>query len=318
MSNLGLMDHWKTARKIYDKDNFACYKRSVVYVIRALARRDLYRRFFEYCDNYAPYKDMLKEHVSLNDVINRVFLFKDSTATERFVAFKNHFDLMEKYFKANFIYDLYHKTDYYDPELASEGLVLYSNEELQLLIRLAFCQGQRKEGFMTLLIEYKNEKLYNLNCRLDINSDGEEVLVIGTIQGKKNGLPDIKIVTKSMHGYRPKNLALYIARIMAETLGAKKLISVSDYGFYANSHLIRLHRLKTVYFDDFWRENKGIEDSVDKRFFVLPIEEERKSYETAKTHKRNLYRKRYALLDEIKASIVVNLKREFNETSNEY
>ena len=30
---------------------------------------------------------------------------------------------------------------------------------------------------------------------------------------------------------------------------------------------------------------------------MIPLEEERKTYETVKTHKRNMYRKRYEMLD---------------------
>ena len=50
-------------------------------------------------------------------------------------------------------------------------------------------------------------------------------------------------------------------------------------------------------FDDFWEELGGHIWERDARFFVIPLAEERKTYETAKTHKRNMYRKRYEMLD---------------------
>ena len=46
---------------------------------------------------------------------------------------------------------------------------------------------------------------------------------------------------------------------------------------------------------------------------MIPVEEERKTYETAKTHKRNMCRKRYEMLDtfieEIRRQVDTFLRR---------
>ena len=89
----------------------------------------------------------------------------------------------------------------------------------------------------------------------------------------------------------------FLLRQLATCLGIETLYAVSDEGFYTNTHLIRFNRHKLVKFDDFWEELGGHVWEQDSRFFVIPLEEERKTYETAKTHKRNMYRKRYEMLD---------------------
>lgn len=295
-----IIKEYRIGKLIYRGHRLADKKRAIVFAFRNIINEKVYKQFKNYCDNYKPYPDMLIENLDVSDIIGRVFLYKDSTPIERFLAWKNHFDLLEKYFFNDFIYQLYHRTGSIDDELSSPGKILYFNEELDLVIRLAFSDGQRKEGFMTIFIEYKNERLYHLNFRFGKDSNDIPVLIIGTIQGKPNGLDDSKKLTKKMFGYRPKNLVLYVLRIIAETLGIDNIYAVSDYGFYANSHIIRIHRSKNVYYDDFWKECGGIVCESDKRFFKLPIKEARKTYETAKTHKRNMYKKRYELLDIIK------------------
>ena len=308
MPKYTLKEQYRIGRKVNNQDTFACKKRAIVYAVRVMLNPGLYQELYDYCANYTPYPEMLIEAIDMTDVLGCVVLYKDSTIKERLNAWKDHFDRMQTLFSDEAIYHLYHKVPYPDPELASPGWVLYENEEMELVVRLAFCKGQRKEGFMSILIEFAGEKLYNVNLRLAKGFCGEHALVIGTIQGKKEGLLDSKKLTKKMFGYRPKNLALYTARLLAQALGAESLYAVSDYGFYANSHAIRIHRSKTVYFDDFWRENGGVECAEDKRFFKIPLEEARKTYETAKTHKRNMYRKRYELLDAYKESLVQEIE----------
>ena len=80
-------------------------------------------------------------------------------------------------------------------------------------------------------------------------------------------------------------------------MGIEHIYAVSDEGFFSNSHALRFHRHKLVAFNAFWEELGGQVWSEDARFFTIPIAEERKTYETAKTHKRNMYRKRYEMLD---------------------
>ncbi len=300
---------WKVGRKIYGYNSWRETRRCVLFTARAIIHQNNYRDFHKFFNNYKPYPNMLTDRIEFLELLGRVFFYKNSTSKERLEATKEHFSLLEKYLPVDKILALYKEEDYPDPELISKGIVLYENEEKEIVIRLAYCKGQRKEGLMTILVEYQGEKLYNVNCRLGRGFDGEEALIIGTIQGKVDGLADSKKVTKSFFGYRPKNLALYTARLIAEALGVEALYAVSDEGFYANSHLIRFNRSKTVYFDDFWRENEGVLCPEDKRFFRLPIEEARKTYETAKTHKRNLYRKRYELLDEVKESVISALTK---------
>lgn len=282
---------WAIGRKIYGKNNWRETRRTLLHTVRSVRDRSYYEKMEEYFAKYPYVNNILQNNISFSDILGRVFLFKNSTVAERYNAVTTHFDMIPKYFNKDVLQVLYtHEETPYK---------IWENEELELEAELVFLTGQKKEGFLTLIINYQGEKLYNVNFRFAKGYEGEDALVVGTIQGTPGGLKLTKKVTKKMFGYRPKNLAVFFIRQLAEDLGIKALYSVSDEGFYANSHMIRFNRSKSVYFDNFFKELGGEICPEDSRFFRIPIEEARKTYETAKTHKRNLYRKRYALLDEI-------------------
>ena len=162
-------------------------------------------------------------------------------------------------------------------------------------------------------MRYEDHGLYHINFRFGKDTQGNPCIWVGTIQGYKDGLSRAKQLTKKMHGYRPKNFIFFLLRQLATNMGIQHIYAVSDEGFFSNSHALRFHRHKLVTFDEFWQELGGHVWDEDARFFVIPVEEERKTYETAKTHKRNMYRKRYEMLDtfieEIRRQVDTFLRR---------
>jgi uncharacterized protein VirK/YbjX len=111
----------------------------------------------------------------------------------------------------------------------------------------------------------------------------------------------IKRLTKAFHGYRTKNLILYMLQAAARSLGVEKIYGVTNEGYYAMNHMRANRKLKTS-FSDFWLEAGG-EKTGNPRFDSLPLTEPRKTMEEVPTRKRAVYRKRFALLDEIDAQI---------------
>lgn len=81
---------------------------------------------------------------------------------------------------------------------------------------------------------------------------------------------------------------------------------IMDFRSVITFHISSKRRLKTS-LDDFWKEIQG-EICNDSRFCTLPLIELRKSLEEVDSHKRNLYRKRFAMLDSIDADVREALK----------
>lgn len=109
------------------------------------------------------------------------------------------------------------------------------------------------------------------------------------------------------YGYRTKNLILYIAQAYARTLGIEKIYAVTNEGYYANNHARIDRKLKTD-FSAFWTEAGGT-PTDDSRFYELPLVESRKTMEEVPTRKRAVYRRRFALLDEIDKVIEDNVRK---------
>lgn len=133
-------------------------------------------------------------------------------------------------------------------------------------------------------------------------------LWIGAMQGPnvENAKDLVKKVTRRCHSYRTKNFILHVTQEVAKALGLVHIYAVTNYGYYANTHMRMEKKLKTS-FTDFWEESGG-HPCEDKRFYELPMTEARKTMEEIPTRKRNYYRKRYALLDEVDASVAEKIR----------
>ena len=139
-------------------------------------------------------------------------------------------------------------------------------------------------------------------------SEKKGSLWIGAMQGPNmdNAKDVVKKVTKRCHAYRTKNFILHVTQEAAKALGLKHIYAVTNYGYYANTHRRMEKKLKTS-FTDFWKESGGTACS-DQRFYELPMTEYRKTMEEIPTRKRNNYRKRYALLDEVDAAVADSIQ----------
>ena len=173
---------------------------------------------------------------------------------------------------------------------------------------LSFHAGQRKEGCLSLMMTYENQALYQIMFWFAKNpADGKNVIYIGALQGPQNGNELIKGLTKAFYGYRTKNLIFYGLRSLAKALEIDNIYAVANEGYYAMSHLRMDRKLKTD-FGAFWQECEGKQCS-DRRFYIMPVAEYRKSMEELKPSKRAQHRRRFAKMDEMEAAVVESLSQ---------
>ena len=132
-------------------------------------------------------------------------------------------------------------------------------------------------------------------------TDGKNVIYIGALQGPQNGNELIKGMTKAFFGYRTKNLMFYGLRCFAKAIGVENIFAVTNDGYYAMNHVRVDRKLKTD-FGAFWQECEGVICS-DRRFYIMPTAEHRKSMEELKPSKRAQHRRRFAKMDEMKAAV---------------
>ncbi|MDO4920632.1 MAG: VirK/YbjX family protein [Phascolarctobacterium sp.] len=270
-------------------------KRYLVFRARCRLHSGAVNDMLEFFDATPARWSWLKGTPSLLEQTTRAFFYKGSTWDERVALVKNHILFLEQYFQPELMNKLYgeHKR----VELWHD-----SYEDKPLTLNLWFHAGQRKEGCLSLALFYENEALYQIMFWLGKDAaDGKPAIFIGALQGPQNGNELIKGLTKAFFGYRTKNLIFYGMRSFAKALGVEQIYAVANEGYYAMNHIRADRKLKTD-FGAFWQECEGSQCS-DRRFYVMPTAEYRKSMEELKPSKRAQHRRRFAKMDEIEASV---------------
>jgi len=290
-------------KKIYNLDNPREMRRFVVFCARC----------YLHSNKIATLENFFAQDKILSEVAEK-FPFVFEQATRAFFYYKSNFDERIKLIEEHFKFLSQEMTEDFLPKIyGGEKFLLWKMpvDENFGELRFVICvqSGDRKEGLMSAVLELEDgTPIYKIIFWISKDSAGNFSMWIGAMQGPnvENSKDLIKILTKKCHAYRTKNLILYAAQAVARALDLKKIYAVTNHGYYAQNHIRTDRKLKTS-LSDFWQECGG--NAIDDtRFFELPLTEYRKTYEEIPTQKRAVYRRRFALLDEIDAAIFDNLK----------
>ena len=294
------MDYIELGKKIYNMENPREVKRCVVFVARCLLNNGRMKKIHQFFHQNELLAKVAEEYPFVYEQPPRAFFYRNSTFDERVELLEQHMRFIQMHFKKEVFLGLYNRQAY--PLWESK------DESGHLCFELWYNPGQRKEGILSIVLRLDEYYLYQMMIWIAPNKDGEWSLWIGAMQGPNmaNAKDVIRKVTRRCHSYRTKNFILHVTQEVAKALGMKHIYAVTNYGYYANTHIRMEKKLKTS-FSDFWEESGG-HPCEDKRFYELPMTEARKTMEEIPTRKRNYYRKRYALLDEVDASVAEKIK----------
>ena len=294
------MDYIELGKKIYNMENPREVKRCVVFVARCLLNNGRMKKIHQFFHQNELLAKVAEEYPFVYEQPTRAFFYRNSTFDERVELLEQHMRFIQMHFKKEVFLGLYNRQAY--PLWESK------DESGHLCFELWYNPGQRKEGILSIVLRLDEYYLYQMMIWIAPNKDGEWSLWIGAMQGPNmaNAKDVIRKVTRRCHSYRTKNFILHVTQEVAKALGMKHIYAVTNYGYYANTHIRMEKKLKTS-FSDFWEESGG-HPCEDKRFYELPMTEARKTMEEIPTRKRNYYRKRYALLDEVDAYVAEKIK----------
>lgn len=285
-------------KKIYDLNNPREMRRFIVFLARCYLNSKKIKTLESFFAQDKILVEVAEKFPFVFEQATRAFFYNKSNFDERIKLIEEHFKFLSQAMTENFLPKIY----------GGEKILLWKMplDETLKEMRLILCvqSGDRKEGLMTVILELADgTPIYKIMFWIS-----ENAMWIGALQGPnvENSKDLIKILTKKCHAYRTKNLILYAAQAVARAFDLQKIFAVTNYGYYANNHVRTDRKLKTS-FSDFWQECGG-NACEDKRFFELPLTEYRKTYEEIPTQKRAVYRRRFALLDEIDAAIFESLK----------
>ncbi len=298
------MDFIRLGKTIYDTKKSREARRFVVFVVRSLWNRKRMERIHRFFTADPLLARVAEEYPFVYEQPTRAFFYNGSTFDERIELLEQHMNFLKDTCQEDVFLGIYGGETYPLWESRDEG------EPLRFL--LSFHSGQRKEGLLSLVMRLGEHDLYQVMFWIAPDAAGEPSLWIGALQGPnmENAKDLVVRVTRRCHSYRTKNFMLHATQEMAKALGLRHIYAVTNQGYYANAH-IRLDRKLKTDFTEFWKECGG-RPCADTRFYELPMTEARKTPEEIPARKRNYYRKRYAMLDEVDAAIadaVQNLQK---------
>lgn len=170
---------------------------------------------------------------------------------------------------------------------ASLGLLtLKDGSRLILSLRPPIFLGCEGELGIQLSDEFCNP-LY----RIVVTVTDEHTLAIGCLQGPvgADAREAVRLLTRNMHGMRPKCLMLALACTLARHWGITRVLAIGN-----EAHPLRNARRRFVAdYDAFWQEQQG--RSVDGGWYELPVQPEHKTAADVPSQHRSAFRKREAL-----------------------
>lgn len=161
-----------------------------------------------------------------------------------------------------------------------------------------------REGVLALNLFKSNLRLFSIAFAID-DAGGSPTMLIGGIQGRSlpNALDEYRELTRLAHGLRPRDLLIELLRMLARAIGATRMLAISD---ALRQHRSRYFgpdtdRVLPLNYDDIWRDRGGVEAADG--FFALPVERQSRSEEEIPAKKRQMYRRRYELLDALEQTL---------------
>ena len=286
------------AHRAYRWENPRERHRALVFMVRGLLHRRQLRELYEFFHETEARRALYERNPFPLEQATRAFFYTGSTVRARINLIKAHYDFLEKQLKPS---------DFVELGLDSLREIWRSPDtDIAWNAYLKFEPGQRKEGLLSVMMDVDGTHLYQIVFWID-RRDGVPTLVIGAMQGPntEDAQDFVREMTKRAHRFRTKNLILYMVQAVARALGMQRILAVSNEGYYANNHIRRDRKLKTD-FGAFWEEAGGWE-TEDKRFYELPLVFPRKSMEEVPTRKRAVYRRRFAMLDDIDREVMARI-----------
>jgi uncharacterized protein VirK/YbjX len=162
-----------------------------------------------------------------------------------------------------------------------------------------------REGHLTLSLFKGDFRAFTVSFSLSATPELD--LFIGGLQGRQSDdiLNLYRDLTKDFDGMRPRDFLLEALRLFALKIGVKHIYGVADDQKISRHKYFAGKETGGFGYDDVWLERGG--ERVAASHFKLPLEGSRRPLEEISSKKRSMYRKRYAMLDEIETRMPSDL-----------
>ncbi|HAT1618407.1 TPA: DUF535 domain-containing protein [Raoultella planticola] len=250
-----------------------------------------YKEYQELCDKYvcARLTGATQGLVSFQDKPFKAYLNKKMSRRTKLDIAYGSLIFIEKNFSADALPQLYNVVEY---GLTVAEIPLKNGSHIAVKLLASPFQ---EEGELMLLMLQDGKRIYSI-C-FSCTADGRAY--IGGIQGGKDIANDeIKVLTKELHGTRPKNLIISLLYGFLQHSDIKEIYAI-DSDFHVKSE-----KVQTSY-SALWLEVGG--EKHRRGWYKLPPQEIKKSIEEVKSKHRSQFIKREGLKElaqlEMKAAL---------------
>lgn len=264
------------------------------YCVRGLALARYTREWFAFLQT-PEMAFIVKHNPCLFHKLQRPYLNRTLNLLQRLDALKQHYKFVLRQFSAALIEEVYTP--------AGKLLVELPVEKTGDLVVRLYCSKMEKEGDFTLSLEIKETKkrIATLSFSIWRCEGTDKEVFVGGLQGDKGTGEDLVVaITRGMHGLRPKAFLFYILQQLCGCWGIGRVRAVSD-DMHIYRHFQSRRNVRASY-DEFWVECGGV--PAPDGTFELPSAFVPRDFSTIRVNKRQLYRKRYAMLEGIRERLV--------------
>lgn len=250
-----------------------------------------------------PYHDMASYYPMLKRKILHRYLYCGIPVNKKAKALIDHYVFLYKNFTQEAIHSMYYEK--------SIPLLEIRTDSDAYILELSHCNDFYREGELSLLLKNsQNERIYSITFSF-LNDGDRNYIFIGGIQGPQksvlSSLDTIKKITKELHGLRPRSFMFFALRQLASSLKIDKIVAVKAKKHTSSCHRSAFKRFESFQADynNYFEEEEAI---LDNHFYILPINQRRKSIDDIESKKRSLYKKRYAMMDDMNNMINTKLE----------
>ncbi|AKO45558.1 VirK/YbjX family protein [[Haemophilus] ducreyi] len=275
--------HYPSAYDIYPDRNQKSYRwKRLRFNIRSLWHAKYIKKFTAFANQQPELATFLNSRANYSYPLVHRFLDKRWNAEQRLTAICDNLTFLTQKFATQQTPLLQQKICFGE---VAEDFAIYLNINEQ----------QPMEGFWAL--ELRQQSTQSLIYLLTFGKVADDLL-IAAIQGTntENGKDIIKQLTKQYHGLRPAYLMVEVMRLLTQALGYKQLLGI-PHKYQNKSRLIQSKRYFVDY-DTIFRESGG----YLTKYWQLPLTIDKDLTHIA-SKKRSMYRKRFAMLEQLAQQI---------------
>ncbi|HXB58109.1 MAG TPA: DUF535 family protein [Candidatus Acidoferrales bacterium] len=267
------------------------------YCLRGLAFAPYTSEWFEFLET-PKLTFIVQNNPCLFHKLQRPYLNRVLNTAGRLDTLKQHYLFILDQFSQSLTEEVYAPSGKSLLELPIDGI---GTLELRMV-----CSQMQKEGDLTLRLANKETGIGVATMSFSISKwqKHNKEIFIGGLQGNKHtDERTVVAITRALFGLRPKALLFYLVQRLGTHWGVGRLRAVSD-----DLHIYRhfqARRNVVASYNQFWEECGGIlaPDGV----FDLPATFVPREISSIRANKRQLYRRRYAMLDGMNHQLIARI-----------